>query len=363
MFALLRALFGFSPESHADCVRRGVKLFNAGRYQEAIAVFSKAIRRGPLEVDAYRWRSQAYMMVGDEANADADYEKIQELAPFTPPPGPVPSDEPLDDKTNTDCDSPPKPSGVSEYSKLVSEVPSDKPVGLAFARAVMYRTTPYESEGDCQQAIRDINEAPQWLRSGYPAALHNRGLAYFQLGEYERSVEDFSEAISLWEAQAVSPAADSQSSSPSDGQAGGRLPDPASVLLSLRMRGQAYLRSAKWPQAIADFTRMIEAAPDDAWWAHVCRSMCLNNVGEYDRAIADSTLAIKQNPDFFVAYLNRGYAHQQKKEFAMAIADFSEVIRLDPKHADWYKARAEVYLAAGDLAHALADQVRVQELL
>ena len=64
--------------------------------------------------------------------------------------------------------------------------------------------------------------------------------------------------------------------------------------------------------------------------------------GDYDRAIADHTEAIRLQPDDAKAYYNRGVAYKSKGEKAKAIADFERYLQLstDPN----LRAKAEQYL-------------------
>jgi formylglycine-generating enzyme required for sulfatase activity len=58
--------------------------------------------------------------------------------------------------------------------------------------------------------------------------------------------------------------------------------------------------------------------------------------GEYDKAIADCTEAIRLDPKHVEAYHNRGVAYWNKGEYDKAIADFTEAIRLEPTN-DFYR--------------------------
>jgi tetratricopeptide (TPR) repeat protein len=57
-------------------------------------------------------------------------------------------------------------------------------------------------------------------------------------------------------------------------------------------------------------------------------------IGDIDRAIADFTQVIRLNPTDAMAYNNRGKAYTDKKDYARAIADFTEALRLDPDLAE-----------------------------
>lgn len=52
--------------------------------------------------------------------------------------------------------------------------------------------------------------------------------------------------------------------------------------------------------------------------------------GYFDLAIADFTEAIRLNPNFASAFNHRGMTHQERGNLDLAIADFTEAIRIDP---------------------------------
>jgi tetratricopeptide (TPR) repeat protein len=55
------------------------------------------------------------------------------------------------------------------------------------------------------------------------------------------------------------------------------------------------------------------------------------------------------------AYSNRGSAYTDKKDYDLAIADFDQVIRFDPKDAGTYNNRGNAYAGKGDIDRAIAD--------
>ena len=76
----------------------------------------------------------------------------------------------------------------------------------------------------------------------------------------------------------------------------------------------------------------------------------------FDGAIADYTEVIKLEPDNPFAYSKRGISYIQKKELDLAIADFTEAIRLEPnKFGDFYVDRGCAYNIKGEKALAIAD--------
>ena len=63
--------------------------------------------------------------------------------------------------------------------------------------------------------------------------------------------------------------------------------------------------------------------------------------GKYDLAIADFSEAIRLDPYSTYAYCNRGEAYHEQGEYELALADFNEAIRINPSddHAHYCKAQ------------------------
>jgi tetratricopeptide (TPR) repeat protein len=57
----------------------GIKLYNDGKYAEAIAEFDRVVRENPTLPDAYYYRGLAYLAAGKSAEAKADLQKLLEL--------------------------------------------------------------------------------------------------------------------------------------------------------------------------------------------------------------------------------------------------------------------------------------------
>ena len=62
------------------------------------------------------------------------------------------------------------------------------------------------------------------------------------------------------------------------------------------------------------------------------------------------------------AYSNRGVGYLEMGEYDRAIADCTEAIRLDPRAADFYFNRAKAYIAKGEQAEAKADWAEAKRL-
>src|SRR5262245_9696289 len=94
------------------------------------------------------------------------------------------------------------------------------------------------------------------------------------------------------------------------------------------------------------------AAADD-------RSVCFNANIAPDTAIEACGRMISSRRvggrDLGIIYTNRARAYNRKGDYDRAIADWTEAIRLDPKYAIAYNGRAVAYNRKGDYNRAIAD--------
>lgn len=129
----------------------------------------------------------------------------------------------------------------------------------------------------------------------------------------------------------------------------------ASLNLSVvyRERGNVYLDEKEYDKAIADYTEAISQNPNDPD-AFYDRGLAYLDKGDFDNSIKDSTISIdkKREAD---AYNNRGYAYFNKGENKLAEADYNEAINLDPTYVTVYFNRGLLYDKKGDYDKAIKD--------
>jgi tetratricopeptide (TPR) repeat protein len=77
--------------------------------------------------------------------------------------------------------------------------------------------------------------------------------------------------------------------------------------------------------------------------------------GDFDRAIAEYSIAIKVEPGRLECYVKRGLSWMQKGEYDRAIADFNRVLKIDIAHSAAYLNRGIVLAARGDHLAAIDD--------
>ena len=178
---------------------------------------------------------------------------------------------------------------------------------------------------DPMKAIEYLNNAIN-LEKDYAEAYGNRGIAYGDLGQYQRAIEDHNQAIRL-------------------------KPDDA---LAYNNRGIAYAKLGQHQRAIEDYNQAIRLKPDDAL-AYISRGAAYGDLGQYQRAIEDYNESIRLKPDYAMAYYNRGYAYSVLGQYQRAIEDYNQAIRLKPDYALAYHNRGLSYYDLGEYRRAIED--------
>jgi len=88
----------------------------------------------------------------------------------------------------------------------------------------------------------------------------------------------------------------------------------------------------------------------------------LQEQGRYEEAIAEYDEVIRLNPQLALAYGNRGGAYSDLGQLQRAIQDYDEAISLNPHYAKAYVNRALAYTHLGDDTKAQQDVGRAVEL-
>jgi len=89
--------------------------------------------------------------------------------------------------------------------------------------------------------------------------------------------------------------------------------------------------------------------------AYLSRGLEYYNKKDYNLAITEFSQAIRLNSNYAEAYINRGLAHSAKFDNDLAITDFTQAIRLEPNNAEAYSNRGDAYSNKEDYARAIAD--------
>jgi tetratricopeptide (TPR) repeat protein len=79
------------------------------------------------------------------------------------------------------------------------------------------------------------------------------------------------------------------------------------------------------------------------------------NLNDYKKAIAEFTQVIRLDPNNAIAYYWRGFSYRHMKDYKKAIADYTEAIRINPNDSNAYNNRGVAYNEKKDYKKAIAD--------
>ncbi len=126
-------------------------------------------------------------------------------------------------------------------------------------------------------------------------------------------------------------------------------------------RGLAYKSKGQFDRAIADFSEAIRLKPDFVT-AFNNRGNVYYGKGQFDLAIKDYDKAIHLNPDLAEAFGNRGNVYRKKGQFDRAIKDYDKAIHLKPDNGQIVADRGLAYEKKGAPAQALRDFIMARTL-
>jgi tetratricopeptide (TPR) repeat protein len=125
--------------------------------------------------------------------------------------------------------------------------------------------------------------------------------------------------------------------------------------------GNALLKRGEYDKAIAAYTEAIRIYPKQAV-PYFGRGLAYESKAKLDEAIADYSEAIRLNPTFSSPLCRRGELYMWRREVDKAIGDFSAYVQLQPKSVAGYSARGTAFRRKGDLDKAIADYTTAIQL-
>lgn len=220
-------------------------------------------------------------------------------------------------------------------------------------RAIAYvaRGLALHDKGDLDRAMSDLDNAIR-LNPQDALAYSDRGIMWRERRDVDRAIADFTEAIRL------------------NPQPRSDLAGPGHVNIYTN-RGLAFQAKGDLDRAMADFDQAIRLDNNDVD-AYYYRAQAHVALHQYEFAVGDLDLALQRDPNRVSARYLRGVLRfdlyvavsdvVKQSDLDGAIADLSEVIRLDPKHVWAYRARAEAWNIDGKRDRVIADLMEAVKL-
>ena len=222
------------------------------------------------------------------------------------------------------------------------------------------------------RAIQDFNKVLQ-VSPKYDLGYYVRGFAYATLKNYELSFADFNKAISLnpkFGMAYVNRGVVYQNYFRNNEKAladfekalmpGMNVPQFYMPLVYVN-RGSTYYSFNEPMKALTDFSEALKINPNFTM-AYVGRATVYGKFERYKQAFDDFDKAIELEPDYFGIYKNRGMVYLQRGEIDKALNDLNKAVELEPKEAEIYSARGLIYAQLEKYALAVSDFNKAIEL-
>ena len=230
--------------------KRGECHHLAGRDNDALADFTRAIEIDPSGASAITWRGDTYRLMGLYDDALADFTRAIEIDPSDTW---ALTSRGLTYDSKGRCDE-----ALADFTLAIEIDPND-------AWSLAWRGRIYDELSRYDDALADFTRAIE-IDPNDDFALSGRGHVYVAMGRYDDALADFTRAIEI---------------------------DPS--YWNIGSRGSVYQDMGRYDDALADFTRAIEIDPSGAL-AISCRGEIYRLMGRYDDAQADLTRANELAP-------------------------------------------------------------------
>jgi tetratricopeptide (TPR) repeat protein len=232
--------------SATDWFDKGYALGIAGRNQEAMEAFSRAIELSPKDAEAYSNRGAVYGKLGDHKQAIRDHDRAIELNPKLA--------AAYNNRGSAYAD-------LGNHRRAIKDFDRAIELNTKYEWAYANRGIAYHNLGDHKQAIRDYDRAIE-LDPGFAKAYNNRGAAYLILGNHQQAIRDYDRAIEL---------------------------DPKLEIAYIN-RGIAYAKLGDYRKAMRDLDKAIELFPKFAE-AYRYRGIAYGALGDNQQALEDLKIA------------------------------------------------------------------------
>jgi tetratricopeptide (TPR) repeat protein len=127
-------------------------------------------------------------------------------------------------------------------------------------------------------------------------------------------------------------------------------------------RGRMFAQLGDWGRAVADFSRALKRKPHDRP-LRIDRARAYARLGRWTRAVADFGEALRLKPDDPELWAERARVYASQKRWEEAAADFDQAVKYQPKMAALRIERARVNALRGRWDQVADDCARALEML
>jgi tetratricopeptide (TPR) repeat protein len=156
------------------------------------------------------------------------------------------------------------------------------------------------------KSLDDVSRAIELSKQDNAEYFHLRGLIYYQMENPRKARQDFDKAIAL----------DAQNAS------------------YYYERSFAWADTGNYAEALSDMNKAMGLDKETKVPYLIARAEFYNQVGQFNKALADCEEIMAKSRDQAIVYYQRGVARFGLKNYSEAITDFTRAIQLEPDFAD-----------------------------
>ena len=328
----------------SDWLDQGERLFDIGRYEEALASYDQAISLQPDSFPAWNNRGVILGNLGRYEEALTSYDQAISLQPDEPRAW-LSRGSTLDKLGRYE-------EALTSYDQAISLQPD---LALSWSN----RGSTLDKLGRYEEALTSYNQAISF-QPDYVANWGNRGVTLEKLGRYEEALNSYDQAISLQSDDALAwlnrgsildKLGCYEEALNSYDQAISLQSDDALAWLN---RGSTLDNLGRYEEALASYDQAISLQPDNfpAWNN---QAVTLDNLGRYEEALASCDQAISLQPDLDPPWVNRGSTLVNLGYYEEALTSYDQVISLQPDDALVWSKRGYTLDKLGRCEEALAS--------
>lgn len=348
-----------APKAGQADIADGEEAFEAGRMQDAVDAFTRALKAQPKNDEVLAYRAAAYVALGkvDDALADAE-EAIKLESAFS-----------LAWNTRGylrwlrgDFKG-----AVADYTAAIAYAADDRRVDTG-GRAQMYqnRGVAWQDAGNTDRALLDFDTCIA-LQPANPAFYENRGLIYVDKQLFDVAFKDFDRALELdarnargyvnraWAARLMG---DFEQAVRDYSQALRLKPDYGQALIG---RGYAWIGWERPELAKKDFEAAMKIEGHAAAGEVGLGELELL-AGDHEKAVLHFNLAVKLDPGNLAARHGLAQAYFSAGNYSNARATVEVLCALAPGNAMYWRLQADVHVAESSWERALVALNRTLEL-
>ncbi|MDZ7958650.1 MAG: tetratricopeptide repeat protein [Aulosira sp. DedQUE10] len=274
---------GIYTNNATDLYKQGNTLYDLQRYQDALAVYDKAVDIRPGYAQGWYGRGRTLSELKQYKEALAAYDKAIQILP-----------DYLEAWSRRGL----ALANLQRYQEAIASF--DKALQLENNSPEIWNAKgeAFSSLKQYENAIKAYDQAIDFQKNYYDA-WENKGLALHNLKRYEDAITAYDKAIEL-------------------------KPDDGTFWYN---RGNALVNLGRYEDAFRDYDKAVQYK-SNYYQAWLSRSNILISLRRYPEAIASFDEVIKNNPNNYQAWYSRGWALHQSQRYQQAIESYNKAIAL-----------------------------------